>query len=280
MKLDFKPGCDCTPNRPCHVPPRIIENTVYVIPNKSVTLDKLGDDVIEYIGEHGGGGTGEIVTDKPLVVPELTCTWTNVQTGQTSTDLNINAEWGFKYNWSGRYRWQSNENNKNPERTFSSVFGVNLPPDGQYSNTVTRSDIFFNSKFGVEFYAKKVGYEVVDDKIIEATGEDQTETYSSITFLYPTYAGVDPDSLTKTLRSSATATFTGVTTQSYQYFTYKYPVTFKKLTNIIMNDSYDVTEAFNYTEESMTLDSGQTIDMRVYTSANPGAFTNAKLNFK
>ena len=280
MKLNFNKPCDCIPNNRCHRPPRVIENASCVIPDKSITLDKLGDDVIEYIDEHGGGGTGEIVTDKPLVTPELVCTWTNIQTGQTSTDLNINAEWGFRYNWSGKYRWQSSEDKKNPERTFSSVFGVTLTPDGQYSNVMTRDDVWFNSKFGVEFYAKKVGYEVVDDKIVEATGEDYTETYSTITFLYPTYAGVDAKSMTKTLRSSATATFTGVTTQSYQYFTYKYPVTFKKLTNIIMNDSYDVTEAFNYTEEAMTLDSGQTVTMRVYTSANPGAFTNAKLNFK
>ena len=86
--------------------------------------------------------------------------------------------------------------------------------------------------------------------------------------------------MNKQLVSSNNITISNITTSGSEYFVYKYPSNFPKLTTITQNDAYNVTQAFNYSEESFTTDTGLKLTMRVYTSANPGAFTNAKLNFK
>ena len=84
----------------------------------------------------------------------------------------------------------------------------------------------------------------------------------------------------KQLVSSQNITISNVTTSGSQYFIYKYPSNFPKLTTITQNDAYNVTQAFNYSEEEFVTDTGLKLTMRVYTSDNPGAFTSAKLNFK
>ena len=86
--------------------------------------------------------------------------------------------------------------------------------------------------------------------------------------------------MNKQLVSSNNITISNITTSGSEYFVYKYPSNFPKLTTSTQNDAYNVTQAFIYSEEQFTTDTGLKLTMRVYTSANPGAFTNAKLNFK
>lgn len=224
-----------------------------------------------------GGGGGEMETNTPLVKPIMTVLWTNKRTGNTSNSLNINTEIGDTYKWSGNYMWQSKKNYKDPETMESNVFDE-LTSDGVQSPTV-EIEVLSNANYYVTLKAPKTGYEIIDGSLVPATGDDEETVNSKINFLYPVYYGVVGE-LNKQLVSSNNLTITDVTTSGSEYFVYKYPSSFPKLTTITQNDAYNVTQAFIYSEESFTTDTGLKLTMRVYTSANPGAFTNAKLNFK
>ena len=207
----------------------------------------------------------------------MTVLWTNKRTGNTSNSLNINTEIGDTYKWSGNYMWQSKKNYKDPETMESNVF-IELTEDGIQSPTV-EMETLSNTNYYVTLKAPKTGYEIVDGQLVPATGDDEETVNSKITFLYPVYYGVEGN-MNKQLVSSNNITISNITTSDSEYFVYKYPSNFPKLTTITQNDAYNVTQAFNYSEESFTTDTGLKLTMRVYTSANPGAFTNAKLNFK
>ena len=224
-----------------------------------------------------GGGGGEIETNLPLVKPTLIATWINTRTGNSSNSLSITGEIGDKYKWSGSYMWTSKENYKNPEEIESNVFNK-LTDDGELSSLV-EMETLTNANYYVTLKAPKTGYEVINGSLVPATGDDKETATSSVTFLYPAYYGVKGN-LKKQLVSSQNITISNVTTSGSQYFIYKYPSNFPKLTTITQNDAYNITQAFNYSEEEFVTDTGLKLTMRVYTSANPGAFTNAKLNFK
>lgn len=224
-----------------------------------------------------GGGGGEMETNLPLVKPTLIATWINTRTGNSSNSLSITGEIGDKYKWSGSYMWTSKENYKNPEEIESNVFNK-LTDDGELSSLV-EMETLTNANYYVTLKAPKTGYEVINGSLVPATGDDKETATSSVTFLYPAYYGVKGN-LKKQLVSSQNITISNVTTSGSQYFIYKYPSNFPKLTTITQNDAYNVTQAFNYSEEEFVTDTGLKLTMRVYTSDNPGAFTNAKLNFK
>lgn len=224
-----------------------------------------------------GGGGGEIETNLPLVKPTLIATWINTRTGNSSNSLSITGEIGDKYKWSGSYMWTSKENYKNPEEIESNVFNK-LTDDGELSSLV-EMETLTNANYYVTLKAPKTGYEVINGSLVHATGDDKETATSSVTFLYPAYYGVKGN-LKKQLVSSQNITISNVTTSGSQYFIYKYPSNFPKLTTITQNDAYNITQAFNYSEEEFVTDTGLKLTMKVYTSANPGAFTNAKLNFK
>lgn len=221
-----------------------------------------------------GGGTDMNV---PLVKPTIIATWTNKRTGVTSGSLNISAEIGDTYKWSGNYMWMSKDSYKNPVSMESNVFNE-LTADSVLSSTVSM-ETTTNAKYYVTLKAPKTGHEIIDGQIVPATGEDKETASSSISYLYPIYYGIE-DKLHKQLTSSNSLTIPGVTTKEDEYFVYMYPSSFPKLTTITQNDAYNVTQAFTYSERQFVTDTNLTLTMRVYTSANPGAFTNAKLNFK
>ena len=222
-------------------------------------------------------GSGDMETNTPLVKPTMLVTWMNNRTDTTSTSLSINAEIGDVYKWTGSYMWSSKSDYKNPETMESNVFDE-LTSDGVQSPTV-EIGVLSNANYYVTLKAPKTGYEIIDGSLVPATGDDEETVNSKINFLYPVYYGVVGE-LNKQLVSSNNLTITDVTTSGSEYFVYKYPSSFPKLTTITWNDAYNVIQAFNYSEESFTTDTGLKLIMRVYTSANPGAFTNAKLNFK
>lgn len=222
-------------------------------------------------------GGGDMETNTPLVKPTMLVTWMNNRTGTTSTSLSINAEIGDVYKWTGSYMWSSKNDYKNPETMESNVFDK-LTSDGVQSPTV-EIEVLSNANYYVTLKAPKTGYEIIDGSLVPATGDDKQTVNSKINFLYPVYYGVN-GKLNKQLVSSNNLTISNVTTSGSEYFVYKYPSSFPKLTTITQNDAYNVTQAFIYSEEQFTTDTGLKLTMRVYTSANPGAFTNAKLNFK
>jgi hypothetical protein len=168
-------------------------------------------------------------TNTPLVKPIMTVLWTNKRTGNTSNSLNINTEIGDTYKWSGNYMWQSKKNYKDPETMESNVF-IELTEDGIQSPTV-EMETLSNANYYVTLKAPKTGYEVVDGQLVPATGDDEETVNSKITFLYPAYYGVEGN-MNKQLVSSNNITISNITTSGSEYFVYKYPSNFPKLTTI------------------------------------------------
>jgi hypothetical protein len=159
----------------------------------------------------------------------MTVLWTNKRTGNTSNSLNINTEIGDTYKWSGNYMWQSKKNYKDPETMESNVF-IELTEDGIQSPTV-EMETLSNTNYYVTLKAPKTGYEIVDGQLVPATGDDEETVNSKITFLYPVYYGVEGN-MNKQLVSSNNITISNITTSDSEYFVYKYPSNFPKLTTI------------------------------------------------
>lgn len=222
----------------------------------SITIAKLAQETIEWVMEK------ESPNPVPSVVPTLIVSWKNKRTGSIVNDLNISAEIGDAYEWTGCYVWNSAEGYSNPYKVVSNVFNT-LTKDGIPSATETRT-MSEDSTFTVTLYS--------------LSGTQATVT-SKIEFRTPVYYGIAGTILTKKL-SKGNANTISVTTAEDEYFVYKYPIELPKLEAIIMDSALNVLQAFNYSEESFTTDSGLSTKLRVYTSANPGAFTNVKLNFK
>lgn len=222
----------------------------------SITIDKLAKETVEFIETRGG-------FQKNAVSPILKVTWQNNRTNDITNELNTIAEIGDTYTWRGSYSWNSSDYAAEPVSIESNVF-TTLTEDGVQSNVIEER-VSYNETFNITLVASNL--------------EKATAT-SSITFKHPSYYGIVNKSLTKVLSSSPSLTVANVTTKKDEYFVYKYSNVLPKVTSITMNDTFNVTQAFNYSEESFTTDTGKNIILRVYTSANPGAFTNAKLNFK
>lgn len=96
---------------------------------------------------------------------------------------------------------------------------------------------------------------------------------------YVVYYGIRGKNLNKTYSNGNLVELKNISADEDEYFVYMYPATLPELQIIQLDDSFNVIQAFNLSEELCTND-GVTTRMKVYTAANPGAFTNAKLKFK
>lgn len=231
-------------------------NNNCMLKDGSITVDKLAQETIDFIETRGG-------IQKVSVVPTLIVKWTNTRTGAMFSTLDIVAEDGDTYNWEGKYMWESSPVAAEPVDIESNVFTY-LTYDGiesQPVNKVVTTDSTFNIT------------------LIASSNETST-TSSTIDFKLPLYYGIAGKQLSKTLVNSPAQTISNVTTNESEYFVYKYPKDLAALTQVMMNDAFNVVQAFNYSEEAFITDTGKRVTLRVYTSANPGAFTNAKLSFK
>lgn len=231
-------------------------NSNCVLKDGSITIDKLAKETIDFIEIRGG-------IQKNVVIPTLNVKWLNNRTNQLSTQLNISAEIGDTYTWEGKYIWKSSDVAAEPVDFKSNAF-LYLTEDNTMSQPVQKI-VKEDSTFDITLIA----------------ANDETSTVSStIDFKYPLYYGIVGKQLTKTLVNQPTITISNVTTSESEFFVYKYPNDLSMLSQIMMNDAFNIIQAFNYSEEQFITDTGKNVTLRVYTSANPGAFTNAKLSFK
>lgn len=222
----------------------------------SITVDKLAQETIDFIETRGG-------MQKNAVVPTLNVKWVNNRTNELSTALNISAEIGDTYTWEGKYIWKSSSSAAEPVDFKSNAFTY-LTKDNTMSQPVQKT-VTVDSTFNITLIA---------------SNNETSTVNSTIDFKYPLYYGNVGKKLTKSLVNSPTLTVSNVTTNESEYFVYKYPKELAALSQVMMNDAFNVIQAFNYSEEQFITDTGKNVTLRVYTSANPGAFTNAKLSFK
>lgn len=225
----------------------------------SITIAKLAPETMELIM---AGIEDNNTSTTPAVTPHLTVFWKNVRTGAISTSNNIVAEYGDMYEWTGAYTWYSQPGYSKPYKMESNIFDT-FVDEGVLSDTKTMT-INSEHTFNVTF---------------TSLSGDKSEATSTLDYQYPVYYGIVGKTLNKALSDTYQYTIT-VTTNEDEYFVYKYPIELPKLESIIMNNAFDVMQAFVYSEESFTTDTGLNTTLRVYTSANPGAFTNTKLSFK
>lgn len=225
-----------------------------------------------------------VMEDNPLVSPVLEGRWTYGST--STTQKNIEIERGYTVTWQGTYSWTRQDGYKSPERT-SGVFDEELTPSGISSSQVTKSTTT-NLTLSQSLFADKVGLIVKGEKVVNATGEDETKDSVSVTFKDRLFYGVvsspnpsiaEIKTLTNELVSSRAKTISNITTAKGKYFLYAYPKSLGDLTSIIQDGATPVLTAFNKQEITYTGQAGNNIVLNVYVSGNDGAFTNVKLQF-
>lgn len=225
-----------------------------------------------------------VMEDNPLVSPVLEGRWTYGST--STTQKNIEIERGYTATWQGTYSWTRQDGYKSPERT-SGVFDEELTPSGISSSQVTKSTTT-NLTLSQSLFADKVGLIVKGEKVVNATGEDETKDSVSVTFKDRLFYGVvsspnpsiaEIKTLTNELVSSRAKTISNITTAKGKYFLYAYPKSLGDLTSIIQDGATPVLTAFNKQEITYTGQAGNNIVLNVYVSGNDGAFTNVKLQF-
>ena len=228
-----------------------------------------------------------------LVTPTISGTWTitnqnNTQIA-TSTNANITYEKGYKAKFEGTWKWASASRKKDPSRT-DGAWGTTLPTSNTNSTKYTSSNITSTTTFTQNIYADKLGLMVSGSNVTPASGEDKTSASVSVTFLNRMYYGVATSqtptesivtSLSNTgLVNSRVKTISNITATSSQYYYYAYPTSLGALTKITQDGSTPVIGAFTRNILTITNDAGLSVELFVYVSNNPGAFTNNELKFE
>lgn len=264
-----------------------------------------GDYVLQYDEERDGSVSDleEIINqmldfNKPLVSPVIKGSWNFYN--DSGLPLTINnpspdpknpiIERGYKAKFSGVYSWNSESGKKNPIKVTSDSTWLDLPKDGSYSSPFNSELFTKDTKILAGIQAPKTGLIVIGDSVRLAEGEEDREYDSrTITFLERLYYGNlttnnitenEIKSLNSKLSGSRELTITGISTNTTEYFVYAYPKIFGELSQIVQNYSLPVLGAFTKTELIIINGAGIPIDLLVYVSNNPGAFTNVVLQFK
>ena len=273
---------------------------VYVnVSDMNITAYKESDTI--GIGEPDPDGYSElfIKEDKPLVQLSGSATWTVTSSGSSTTQSgqNIIVEKGSIVDFDGTVSWTHSSATKDPT-SASGDFGTSTPP-AQVPTSMTHTDtgVTTDKTYSESISANKAGLEVVNNKVVKATGSDTNLYTFSVKFGSYEYASkcnavpttsADVVALTqrsgglKVSRSNFTIIFNSSTAPSTtQYFSYAYPKSFGALSSIVQDGATGIIGAFNRTEIAVTNASGFGVDYYVYTTANQGAFqSGTKVEFK
>lgn len=249
-----------------------------------------------------------LYADKLLVSPTLSRTWKvyPYNTPEFSDDTlvdtqitqNITVETGYTVTYSGTFVWQSASGKKNPETCFVNNVEMTLPKDGAevtiptstFTQNLTKATE--SKSTTVTLKAAKKGFMTNGTSVVVASGVDTTSATDRVTFQGRLYYGpstknvddigeADIKKLESQLISSRANTKTGVSTNKTQYYVYAYPSTYGELTSIIQNRSTPVLDAFSKPPKKVKITNaaGLEVELLVYVSANPGAFTGVELAF-
>lgn len=211
---------------------------------------------------------------------------TQVDTNNTSKALTL--EIGYKAQFMGAYKWTAAAGKKNPTIIDSTSSWKTLTASGVESDAFTSSVTGTNATYKVKLGAPKTGLMVSGADVKPASGNDYKEASASVTFKYRMFTGmattkdVTEDivkALTGELVTSPNTTKSGITATATQYYVMAYPSSLGNLTKIIQDGATPVLGAFTKNTLSVTNGAGYTQTYNVYVSNNPGAFTNASLQF-
>lgn len=200
-------------------------------------------------------------------------------------------EKGYKASFTGTYSWTHQEGKKDPTKVQSGSSWSDLPSTGVQSQSYTLPYTSSNATVRIGIQAAKTGLMVSGSNVVPATGDDTASASKSVSFRDRAFNGIlekasaaivesDIKGLSNGLVTSRTKSVSGVTTTGTQYYCYAYPKSLGDLTTIIQNGAQPVLEAFTKKTLTITNAAGLSVELNVYTSNNPGAFTNASLDFK
>lgn len=233
-----------------------------------------------------------------LPTPVITGTWSfQNNAGEPATisptpDANNPViEKGYKASFTGTYSWTHQEGKKDPTKVQGGSSWSDLPSTGVQSQSYTLPYTGTTSTVKIGIQAAKTGLMVSGSNVVPAAGDDTATASKSVTFRDRAFNGIlekdsaaigesDIKGLSNALVTSRTKSVSGVTTTGTQYYCYAYPKSLGDLTTIIQNGAQPVLDAFTKKTLSITNAAGLSVELNVYTSNNPGAFTNASLDFK
>lgn len=238
--------------------------------------------------------------DKPLVTPQLVSNgWTVINVGGSAdptaySGTTITVPTGSSVQYIGTWKWKETEGYKNPE-TVSGTWGSTKPESDTASNecaeqSKTSTTVTDATIAQVTLTAAKKGLMLSGQKVVKASGNDNTSASAIVKFRECVYCGAvasaTPDGSTiaalqnPLLLGSRQVTVTATTDPS-QYYCYAYPTSFGELTSIVADGADPIKDNFRAAQTvTVTNKAGLAKDYYVYVSVNKGAFSNNSLAFK
>lgn len=238
------------------------------------TSDKMNKDGSNYIA----GLT--------LVSPSISCTWdvknSTGDTLYTYSNTSINVERGAKVAFIGTWKYPSAEEGYKNPTSCSGSWGVSLPNPNNNSSKYTDSLITSNTSYIQTIYAPKSGLEVFGNKVIKASGNDETSATVSVSFYHRRFWGVstsnseDITTLSTELSNSKSKNIT-YDCSGNKYFYYAYP---KSLGNTSWKVGGLAFSGYTRTEQTITNEYGLSVTYYVYrsTTAQTGSDIKAEIS--
>lgn len=230
--------------------------------------------------------------------PTITGTWSffnNASSAATITPTpdanNPIIEKGYKAQFIGTYQWTHAEGRKDPTAITSDSSWDDLTESGVASEQFDTGVVSSYTQVKVSIQAAKTGLMVSNGSVVPASGMDTATATKSVTFRDRLYYGkvtkapgsvteTDVKALSNELVSSKGKTITGITCGSTEYYCYAYPSSLGDISTIIQDGAQPVLGAFTKSTLNITNAAGLEVELNVYVSNNPGAFTGSKLQFQ
>lgn len=233
--------------------------------------------------------------NKAMPVPVISGAWSffdNSGTAATITPTpdasNPKIEKGYKASFSGTYRWTAESGKKNPTQIQAGSSWTTITESGVNSATYTSPQVTTNTTVKIGLQAEKTGLMVSGSSVVPASGFDTTNAQKGVTFMDRLYYGKSTTkvpseaivkALTSELVSGRSKTIDGISCTDAEYYIYAYPSALGGLSTIIQDGATPVLGAFTLSKVTITNAAGLGIELNVYVSNNPGAFTSAQLKF-
>ena len=235
--------------------------------------------------------------NKPLVSPQIIGNW--IFYNQSEEEVSINGvnknnphlEEGYKVKFKGSYKWESLKGCKNPEIVVEGSNWSDLPGDGVLSSEFESDFITSDTEISITLSSAKTGLKVSGIDVVPNDGYDFSSDKRMVTFAGKEYYGLitkDSSEITPSdilgLESSDIITnnkkFENISLGETEYFIYAYPQRFGEVNYIMQNGVIPVFGAFNMRKIDIVNSAGATVNLYVYTTNNPGAFTDSSVEFK
>lgn len=277
---------------------KLNEPVVVFMTDGSVRL-KIGDGVTSFVNLKylSNDSEEQISVDKELVPVSIYGNWyDSYGVLLSSSNYFDSIEKGASITWVGNFKWVHDSLKKGPTKILeeSDFYGFSLPASNSFSSNLTVTGITEDLTISAKIAAPKIGYEIVNGKLVLAYGDDISISSTTINFKDRIFFGkISTNIITqpiidnlKALGVSGTElvdvinkTITGITTSNAEYFTFCYPRDKGLLSTIIQNSGIGVLEAFNLSEITVLNQWGTSIQLYCYTSRYRGAFSGASLKF-